>query len=179
MKPTTPISGPQPTTTLTHSQCDALESLLLDMERHAAAAARLADEHRAAIASADAANLARCVAAQQHAASELSTLESRRAAFLKSMGLRQSAVTLTQLAALAPAPRAAALTAAAARVRTLLADAARRRESVRLASLSLMAHMQGLLRQITRYLSDTKTYAPPHRLALSAGTTAGTLDFTT
>ncbi|MFT3685827.1 MAG: flagellar export chaperone FlgN [Phycisphaerales bacterium] len=153
-------------TTLTQAQCDALESLLLDLERHAAASARLADEHRAAVAASDSASLARCVAEQQQAASELSGLESRCAALMRSMGLRTGAqggggVTLTQLASLAPATRAPSLTAAAARVKSLMADAAQRRESVRLASLSLMAHMAGVVRQIARYMSDTKTYAPP------------------
>ncbi|MBY0396318.1 MAG: hypothetical protein K2X91_07590, partial [Thermoleophilia bacterium] len=101
-----------------------------------------------------------------------------------SLGLRTApspgspVVTLSQVAALAPAGRAPALTAAAARVRDAVAEAARRRESVRLASLSLMAHMQGMVRQITRYLSDTKTYAPPNRPAMTGGATAGTLDFT-
>lgn len=194
--PRTHAPAPQAAmTTLTPAQCDVLESLLADLEQHARASARLADEHRNAISTADAANLARCVAAQQQSASQLNTLEARRVAFLRSIGLRAGAapmagpggaaasapsVTLSQLAALAPKPRAATLTATAARVRTLLADASQRRESVRLASLSLMGHMQGILRQITRYLSDTKTYTPPHRLlSAAAGTTAGSLDFTT
>jgi hypothetical protein len=177
MPPLTPTSN-----TLTPSQCDALESLLFDLERHAVESARLADEHRVAVATADTAALARCVAAQQRSASELMGLESRRTTLLKSIGLRvsgQGRVTLSQLAALAPAPRAQSLTATAARVKMLLSDAAQRRESVRLASLSLMAHMAGVVRQIARYMSDTKTYAPPYRAAVAAGLTAGTVDFTT
>lgn len=184
---------PHPATTLTPAQCDVLESLLADLESHARQAAQLADEHRAAVSTADAANLARCVSAQQYSSSQLNALEARRTAFLRSIGLRTApvglasgpnvppTVTLTQIAALAPKPRAAALTAAAARTRLMLADALQRRESVRLASLSLMAHMQGLVRQISRHLSDTKTYAPPHRLATPAGggATSGSLDFTT
>ncbi|HYC99601.1 MAG TPA: flagellar export chaperone FlgN, partial [Phycisphaerales bacterium] len=160
-------------------------ALLADLEIHARDSALLADEHRAAISTADPAALARCVAAQQQAAAHLNQLEARRAAFLRSLGLRApaqggQAVTLTQLAALAPKPRAAALTAAAARVRTLLADAAQRRESVRLAGLSLMAHMQGIMRQITRNLSDTKTYAPPTARPAGLGVIPnGTLDFMT
>lgn len=190
--PTRSLRAPAPAaTTLTPAQCDTLEALLADLESHACESAQLADEHRAAVSTADAANLARCVAAQQQSASKLSSLEARRAAFLRSIGLRPTPpavaaganttppVTLSQLAALAPKPRAAALTAAAARTRLLLADALERRESVRLASLSLMAHMQGLVRQITRHLSDTKTYAPPHRLATTTGATTGSLDFTT
>lgn len=179
-------------TTLTPAQCDALEALLADLESHARSAAQLAEEHRAAISTADAANLARCVAAQQQSVSQLNALEARRTAFLRSIGLRAQpannpaaamnpapVVTLTQIAALAPKPRAAALTAAASRARLMLAEAMERRESVRLASLSLMAHMQGLVRQITRHLSDTKTYAPPHRLSSITPATAGSLDFTT
>jgi hypothetical protein len=171
-----------PSNTLTPTQCDALESLLSDLERHAVESARLADEHRVAVATADTAALARCVAAQQRSASELTGIESRRTALLRSIGLRataQGGVTLSQLAALAPAAKAQSLTAAAARVKTLLSDAAQRRESVRLASLSLMAHMAGVVRQIARYMSDTKTYAPPYRIAAAAGLTAGTVDFTT
>lgn len=170
-------------TTLTTAQCESLESLLSDLEAHARASATLADEHRTAVSTADPAALARCVAAQQQSASELLTLETRRAAFLRSLGLRNTAgATLTQIAALAPASKAPALTAAVARVRHLLSEAAERRETVRLASLSLMAHMQGLLGQIGRHLSDTKTYAHPHRsgrsASLATATNAGTLDFT-
>lgn len=171
----------QPTARLTIAQCAALESLLIDLERHTRASATLADEHRAAISTGDAAAIARCIAAQQESAAQLSNLDAQRAAFLRSLGLRSTGaggVTLSQLAAMAPSPRADALTAAAARIRELLADAAQRRESVRLASLSLMAHMQGIVRQITRNLSETKTYAPPNRL-IPAGATAGNLDFTT
>jgi len=165
-------------TTLTTTQCAALETLLADMERHARDAALLADEHRTAISSADAANIARCTALQQRSAAELNELEARRAALLRSLGLRSAAVTLSQLAALAPKPRSDALAAAAARTRALLADAAQRRESVRLASLSLLAHMQGILRQITTHLSQTKTYAHPAARP-AAHLAAGSLDFTT
>lgn len=172
---------PSLSATLTAAQCSALEALLFEIEQHARDSASLADEHRAAISAGDTANLARCIAAQQQSAARLSALEARRAAFLRSLGLRTAStgtVTLSQLAAMAPKPRAAVLTATAARVRELLADAAQRRESVRLASLSLMAHMQGIVRQISRNLSETKTYSPPgHRLA-SAAVPTGTLDFT-
>lgn len=165
-------------TTLTQAQCDTLEAILADLERHARESALLADEHRNAISTADAQALARCVAAQQESASQLASIEARRNALLRSIGLRlPTTVTFTQLAALAPQPRAKALSAAIVRVKALLADAAQRRESVRLASLSLMAHMQGLIRQITRHLSDTKTYAPPHRLAhAGAGSTTASVD---
>jgi len=178
--PATPPTSP-PSSTLTSAQCAALEALLIDLEKHTRASATLADQHRAAISTGDAAALARCIAAQQESAAQLNALDARRAAFLRSLGLRSTAaggVTLSQLAAMAPKPRADALTAAAARIRELLADAAQRRESVRLASLSLMAHMQGIVRQITRNLSETKTYAPPNRL-VTASPTAGSLDFTT
>lgn len=181
MTPATPPPTPTPTGTLTIAQCATLEALLIDLEKHTRASATLADEHRAAISSGDTAALARCIAAQQESAAQLNNLDARRAAFLRSLGLRPTAtggVTLSQIAAMAPKSRADALTAAAARIRELLADAAQRRETVRLASLSLMAHMQGIVRQITRNLSETKTYAPPNRLA-AAGATAGNLDFTT
>src|SRR5689334_4160153 len=95
------------TATLTTAQCTTLEALLADLERHARESARLADEHRSAISTGDAANLARCVAAQQESAAQLRALEARRAAFLRSLGLRQTggvggSVTLSQIAAMAP-----------------------------------------------------------------------------
>jgi len=183
--PSTPHTPTSPTATLTTAQCAALEALLADLELHTRNSARLADDHRAAISTADAANLARCIAAQQQSAAELSALEARRAALLRSLGFRSNAgaastVTLSQLAALAPRSRAAVLTAATARVRGLMADAAQRRESVRLASLSLMAHMQGIIRQVTANLSETKTYSPTNRLAAAGVNTAPTtVDFMT
>lgn len=160
---------------LSDQHCAQLEALLRDLIDHARTSADAAAEHRRAIASADPQRLARCIALQQDLASSLAGLDARRAELLKSIGLR-TPVPLSVLATAAPAPRRAALAELATSARAHLAAAHRARQAVALASQSLLAHMQGLLQQIARQISQTKTYGPTRAHAVT--TPSGCVDVT-
>ncbi|MCU0688473.1 MAG: flagellar export chaperone FlgN, partial [Phycisphaerales bacterium] len=149
---------------------------LLDaLEAHHAEQLGLLDEHLLAIRRADQAMLAICVQRQQTAALRLSELEQVRAQLVGEIVGRASAakslaapVTLSALAHRAGPDAAPRLLAQASRLRTLVAECLDKQVIIAQASTSLLGHVQSLVRQIARNLSDTGTYARHHTTAAPA-----------
>lgn len=67
-------------------------------------------------------------------------------------------VTLSQIAASLPEPSRTRLLELAGRLRFLLADIETQNRTLRTATTSLIAHMEGLMRQVARRLSHSGTY---------------------
>jgi hypothetical protein len=146
---------------------DRLSTLL---DALTSAYARLADAgeaHTEAIRAADARAVEAAVQREHAIFRDLQKLDHQRRELVALAhnafpSLRKGAperTTLTQLAALAPDTRRAELTTKAADLRTLIQSVQQRTHSVRSAAASLLAHMEGVMRQVARTLSHSGTYS--------------------
>ncbi|MFN0133052.1 MAG: flagellar export chaperone FlgN [Phycisphaerales bacterium] len=123
--------------------------------------------HRAALARADRAALARCVEEETDLLQRIATHETaRRAAIAVLVG---PGAMLAQVTAALPGERGERITTLGERLRGLLAALAREARVVRWASASLLRHMDGMVQQVARSLDKTGVYGRQGRLA-SAGT---------
>lgn len=147
--------------------------------------------HRAAIAAANQAAIARALAAQQAAGERLAELQRQRHALIRTMlgapplpplpqpaakpvanlnavsratapPIDPASVSITMIVAAAPQARRAGLIHRQEKLRELVTRVADQRRVVRAAADSLLAHMQGLIVQIGRHLSHAGTYARPN-----------------
>ena len=125
----------------------------------------LALEHRTAISRADTAAIAGLVAQQSEVAREISELEIHRrrlvAPFLSATAAPPS---LSALAQRLPEPDRARVAAAAAHLRETLLRLQRETRTVRAATQSLLAHMNGLMQQVARGLSQARLYSPQGKI---------------
>lgn len=132
-------------------------------------------EHGAALRTADTAGAARAQQAQQAAMQRIAELEHERRTLAEAAAattLRRGDArppTIDQLAARLTEPEAAALRERAASLRTLIEQVQREQAALKLASRTLAAHMEGLLRQVARRLGEQAAYGPPVRSAAMAG----------
>ncbi len=144
---------------------DALESLLTDLlgahERLLAASI----EQRQAVRGADPALVQRATQLQTESLHEIAALEDCRrelvADLTASMPRRapgSGPVTLSELARMMPEPQRTRLVELASRVRICVERAADEQRTLRAATGSLVAHMEGLMRQVARRLSHAGTY---------------------
>lgn len=136
---------------------------------------RLAVEHRAAIATADSARLQTCIESQQRTLGRLAELDLQRRRLTAAAALPSDVQpTLSVLAERLPEPVRGRALAAAGRLRELINAVHREARTVRQATHALLGHMEGLMRQIGRRLSEAGTYgraggviaAPPLPCAL-------------
>lgn len=146
---------------------EALGGLLRDFtdvyERLAASVAG----HREAIRRADATAIASATSEQQRLTREAAACDQRRRelvarsvrAFAVLAGTPVDKVTLSDLAKCTPESVRAKLTAAAASLRTLVTRVSQEAASLRTATMTLMAHMEGMVRQVGKTLSHAGTYS--------------------
>jgi hypothetical protein len=144
----------------------ALEGLLRELALVQTELLALAAEHRAAIARADTSAIAGCIARQAVLAERSRTAEHQRRAIIEQWSPRERGITLTELASRVDEPDRSRLLGLAGQVRALVERLARENRTVRAATESLMAHMDGLVRQVARRLSQSGTYG---RRGLDAG----------
>jgi hypothetical protein len=161
------MTSTSPTTVLTASAlCERLESLL---DAFATAYTRLAEHtgaHREALRAADAAALADATAAQTRCIDTMAKLEQQRrelvaaacTRFAPLAGKRATAITLTDLCACVPPHDRERLAAKAKELRTLIERVNEQTTTIKAATVSLVAHMEGLMRQVGRQLSHAGTY---------------------
>ncbi|HYE63044.1 MAG TPA: flagellar export chaperone FlgN [Phycisphaerales bacterium] len=146
--------------------CERLESLLDSL---AAAYTRLGEQaaaHREAIRNADAAAIGLATAAQSRSVEILAKLEQERrelvaaacTRFVPLAGKRATAITLTDLCACVPAGEQKRLKTRSNDLRTLIERVNEETNTIRAATVSLVAHMEGLMRQVGRQLSHAGTY---------------------
>lgn len=152
---------------LTHAAiADQLGTLLTRLTERYTRAHRLLGEHREAIRRADGDAVAALVEQQATVLADIESLDKRRrdliaataAAFPHVIVERGKPVTLTQLASILPEADRARLTASAENLRRLAQDVKDRTASIRAATATLLAHMEGLVRQVGKQLSHAGTY---------------------
>jgi hypothetical protein len=143
-----------------------LEGLLADLASVYTSQAAHAAEHHAALRRADARAIQKAVEAQSHGAAALARLEQRRrelvaAAVARHPGLlkKSGGVTLTDIARLTEEPHRERLLAMAAELKRLVTGVHEITGTIKSATLSLLAHMEGLMRQVGRQLSHAGTYS--------------------
>jgi hypothetical protein len=153
-----------------------LESLLRDLAAQQSELLALTVEHRAAIVRADPAAIASCVQRQAALFGRARAAEQRRRALVDAWAPRERGITLTDLASRVEEPARARLLALGGQVRALVERLARENRVVRAATESLMAHMDGLVRQVARRLSQSGTYSRRGGIDTGAPLVAG-IDF--
>jgi len=164
MTPRPPITAP--TAITPQALSERLDSLLTAL---ATAYTRLGDNtaaHRDALRAADAPALAEVTAAQSRAVETLAKLEQQRrelvaaacTRFAPLAAKRATAITLTDLCACVPTTDRDGLTAQAKALRTLIEQVSNETTTIKAATVSLVAHMEGLMRQVGRQLSHAGTY---------------------
>lgn len=115
--------------------------------------------HREALRRADGAGVERCARAQGDLLSRIADLEGRRRELtaLHAPGAGGE-VTLTALAARTPRASRDELLRRTAALRDLMARVQDEHRTIAAASKALIAHMEGLMRQVGRVLSHAQTY---------------------
>jgi len=117
--------------------------------------------HREAIRKADGNAVEQAAARQAELLSRLGDLEGKRrelVAMHPIPGRAPMSVTLSDLIALASLEKREALHAAAGELRQLMRTVQQEHQTLAAATKSLLAHMEGLMRQVGRTLSHAQTY---------------------
>lgn len=133
-------------------------------------------DHRRAISRADAAAVQACVGRQAELAAQVKDLDARRRTVAQALGPGQTSVSA--LAQTLADPHRSRLLAAAAKLRDVLLKLQRENAVLRTATQSLMAHMDGLIQQVARALSQTRLYSPQGRIDSGTTVPACGLDLT-
>lgn len=136
-----------------------LEALLRELAAVQGDLLALAAEHRDAISRADTARMAACGQRQAALLGRGRDAEQRRRMLVEAWAPKERGITLTDLAARVEEPGRARLLALGGQVRSLIERLARENRVVRAATESLMAHMDGIVRQVSRRLSQSGTYS--------------------
>jgi len=147
---------------LNEQTCASLESLLEQLTTAHESMLELTREHKRAIERADAAAIGRCCARQRELIEAIAQLEAARtdviSQALGEASTRAPQTLLTDLAARARGPARERLLSAAGRLRELIEVIATENKAVRQATHALLAHMEGLVRQVGAALSPAGTY---------------------
>ncbi|MFO0831392.1 MAG: flagellar protein FlgN [Phycisphaerales bacterium] len=146
---------------------DRLETLLDSLSSAYHRLGDAGEAHRDAIRAADAGRVSASVERETLLFQELQRLDHHRRelvalAHASFPSLRKTApdrTTLTQLAALSPDHRRGVLAAKAESLRALVREVQVRNASIMSAATSLLAHMEGVMRQVARQMSHTGTYS--------------------
>ncbi|MEI7658081.1 MAG: flagellar export chaperone FlgN [Phycisphaerae bacterium] len=150
-----------------HRVAVELREVLDGLGAEYAALVRILTEHAQAIRSADVPGIARCAAAQEETLSRVSRLDQRRREVIAGAcsclpGLAEQAkratLTVTQVASALPGSDAAAMVASCERVKALVAQSKALTDAVRISTISLLQHVEGVMRQVSRKLSHAGTY---------------------
>ncbi len=166
--------APRPSTPNAPSMPDALGAILTGMlDAHQRLLAGV-DQHRAALAAADAEAIARAIETQTIALQEIAALESRRAELLGARGR----ITIRDAASALDEPDRTRLLELAEKLREAISTVRRRQEAVRAATRSLLDHTRGLMSQVASALSHAGTYGRAGAVR-PAGPASALLDMST
>ena len=188
---------------LAQATIDRLEGVLALLVDHHVRMIEHAQQHRSAISRADARAMAQCVAQQHADAARFGELEALRAEIFRAAMPRpavspapQSArgarnappaplppppeipANVSSLIARATGPARARLNSLVSRLRALVDQLEQQRRVIRVATESLLGHMNGLIAQVGRALSPTGTYSRPNAPSPQSQVLSG-LDLTT
>ncbi|MEX2218491.1 MAG: flagellar export chaperone FlgN [Phycisphaerales bacterium] len=156
----------------------ALEPLLADLVAAHEHLLALAGEQRAALSRADARAAEDAARRQADAARHIAHLDAERRRLVAQIAPGAALPTLTSLAARFPEPLRARIAAIAARLRELLARIQEEQRILRAATSALIAHMDGLMQQVARALTNPGVYGPRGRTDATPAPPCG-LDLTT
>jgi hypothetical protein len=137
---------------------EQLETLLSDLLRAHEELLALAHEHRAALSRADATAVQACTARHAELAARIERLELARARLVRALAPASPSPTITSIAQNLPEPARARIIAAAAALKDLLIRVQRELAVLRAATHSLVGHMEGLMQQVARVLTQAGTY---------------------
>ena len=171
--PTTPTNLPAHTSTCTGSIHDELRGLLAEFIARHETLLSLATEHHEAIRQADPLRCERVMQAERATLAAIAELESRRQSLVKRAQveirpLPASIARLSDLARCAPETLRANLLDMSDRLKALVARVQEEQNVVRVVSRVLLAHMEGLMRQVASSLSHSGTYAKSGAVAAGA-----------
>lgn len=140
----------------------ALESLLGEMIATHERMLTVAREHRAALARADSRAIQDCISRQATLVQTAAELDQRRKALALAISPSTPATTILALAQKLPQPaRALEL---ASRLKQTLLTLQRENRILKTATEALLGHMDGLVQQVARALSQTRLYSPRGRI---------------
>lgn len=157
-------AGAAPPASAGGAEIDAL--LTASLEENARLLA-LAERHHAALRRADGVAAAACAEEQDACLRRIAELDQRRVALVQAFqasrahaagGPGGGPLTITDLTSAVPEPDRTRLREKAATLRDLMARIRAEYQTIQLATRSLLAHMEGLMRQIGRQLSPSGTY---------------------
>lgn len=143
-----------------------LESLLTELNSAYTDLSGLVSRQRESLRAADSQAVAELAQAQQAVLERLSGLDQLRRALSARSGARQGspAPTLRQIAQSLPEPHRTKLLRQVESLRSLMERTRAETGTVRAATLSLVAHLEGLMRQVGRTLSHAGTYGRAGRV---------------
>jgi flagellar FlgN protein len=157
---------PAPSKTITTDAAAKLETLLGELIEAHKGMLELTTEHRRAISRADGAGVQMCVEHQGVLAARIAAMDVERKKLVLALtgGAASAPPTITILAERLPEPMRGRIVGLAAALRELLVRLQRETAVVRAATQSLVAHMDGLMQQVARSLSQARLYGPRGRI---------------
>lgn len=137
-----------------------LDAVLRDLVAAHDELLELSRAHRRAISSADAPGLQRCVMRERDVASRVRDLERAGREIVGMIGQRSGDAprTIREAARMIPGPAGRRVAEAADRLRDKVLELQRENRAVVMAARSMLAHMDGLIRQVGQRLSSDGTY---------------------
>jgi hypothetical protein len=143
---------------------EQLETLLSNLLQAHEELLALAHDHREALSRADTAAVHACTARHADLAARIEHLEIARARLVRALAPASPSPTITNIAQSLPEPARARIIAAAAKLKELLIRVQRELAVLRAATHSLVGHMEGLMQQVARVLTQAGTYGRQGKL---------------
>ncbi len=159
---------------------EALEHLLRELiDRHEKLLAQIG-AHRDAIASADRDALQACIEGEHLLIQEIADLEAERRRVVGELSGAKvaSVLTMPQAAAHVPEPTRTRVLDLANRLKGIIENLNRQQRVVRDATVSLLGHMEGVMRQVSARLSHAGTYSSRGQVESGAQQIVSALDLT-
>ncbi len=160
------------TTDAARPLAERIEPMVLELISAHERLIRILEKHRAAISSADARVLGDVVRDEREVLEQIASLD-RSCRGVLDEWTGAGPVTVTALAGLLPPPEGPRLAESAAYLRALASRARTLQSTVREASESLSAHINGLMRQVSQRLSHAGTYGPGAKVESRASVVSG------
>lgn len=162
----------------TRTAIEGVEPLLIDLVSAYEALEALAAEHRAAISRADGNAVEACARREAELAARLADLEQRRRAIADAVADKPGQrVTIAAVIERLPEPARSRAARSADRLRELVRRVQRDYATIRQATRSIVAHIDGLVQQVSRRLGGGSTYGPAGRVE-AGGPVACGIDIT-
>jgi len=128
----------------------------------------LTEHHRLALSRADGDAVQRCILKHSEHAAQVSSLDAERRQIVAALAgpgtPRNTPVTITTVAQCLPEPARGRIVSLAMALRELLVRLQRETAVIKAATQSLVSHMDGLMQQVARALSQARLYGPGGRI---------------